>query len=423
MFEIYKINEKKFKSISFNLNFFVQLDNDMITKNAILASVISKSTKRYTTQKDIEKTLYGLYGAKYDVNIEKFGDTFNVSFMVEFINKEFLPNKEDVLEDCLKFLYEAVFNPYIENESFNIDVFEREKEFILNRIKERKDDKIKYAIERTDELVFKGEPFGNSTLGKEEDVEKISSKDIYEQYKFLIDNSYVNFVVSGNLEGYENIEKQITEVFEGKIKNSKNIEELKTTLKDLDENIEDKKLKEISEKQETTQSVLTMAMKLDEIKQKDLYTLLVYNALLGGTPNSKLFRNFREKESLAYTVRSRYNRFKNFFVIYAGIQKTNYDRAIIVLKEQLDSIKNGDISEEEISSAIESLVSDILEYKDSNIVLAKILTINLFYYKNNEVGIEEMIKSIKSVTKENIVEISKKIYIDTVYLLGGDLDA
>lgn len=423
MFEIYKINEKKFKSISFNLNFFIQLDNDMITKNAILASIISKSTKRYTTQKDIEKILYGLYGAKYDVNIEKFGDTFNVSFMVECINKEFLPNKEDVLEDCLKFLYEVVFNPYIENESFNIDVFEREKEYILNRIKERKDDKIKYAIERTDELVFEGEPFGNSTLGKEEDIEYISSKDIYEQYKVLIDNSYVNFVVSGNLEGYYDIEKQIKEVFEGKIKSTKNIEELKTTLKDLDENIEDKKLKEISEKQETTQSVLTMAMKLEQIDQKDLYTLLVYNAILGGTPNSKLFKNFREKESLAYTVRSRYNRFKNFFVIYAGIQKTNYDRAIIVIKEQLDSIKNGDVSEEEISSAIESLVSDILEYKDSNIVLAKIVTINLFYYKNNEVGIEEMIKSIKSVTKENIVEISKKIYIDTVYLLGGDLDA
>lgn len=423
MFEIYKINDSKFKSISINFNFFIQIKNEMITKNAIMSSIMSKSSNRYTTQKDIEKSLYGLYGAKYDVNIEKYGDIFNVSFMVDCINKNFLPNNEDVVEKCLEFLKEVIYNPFISNEEFNKEIFEREKEFILNKIKERKDDKIRYAIERTEEIIFKGEPFGNSILGNEEDIEKISSKDIYEQYKFLIENSYINVVISGNLNGYENIESKVREIFDGKIKNIKKIDDLKLTLNENNNINEEEKVEEIFEKQETSQSVITMAMKVDDIKKEELYSLLIYNAILGGTPNSKLFRIFREKESLAYTVRSRYNRFKNFFVIYAGIEKTNYEKSKRVLKEQLDSIKNNDITDEELSSAIDSLVSDILEYKDSNIALAKLQNINHFYYKNDKIGINEMVKGIQSVKKENIVEISKKINIDKIYLLGGDLDA
>lgn len=423
MFEIYKINDSKFKSISINFNFFVQIKNEMITKNAIMSSIMSKSSNRYTTQKDIEKALYGLYGAKYDVNIEKYGDVFNISFMVDCINKKFLPGNEDVVEKCLEFLSEVIYNPFTNNEEFNKEIFEREKEFILNRIKERKDDKIRYAIERTEEIIFDGEPFGNSILGREEDIENITSKDIYEQYKFLIKNSYINIVISGNLNGYENIDNKVREIFDDKIKNNKKIDDLKLTLKEIDNTDKKEDAKEIFEKQETSQSVITMAMKVDDITKEELYTLLVYNAILGGTPNSKLFRIFREKESLAYTVKSRYNRFKNFFVIYAGIEKTNYERAKIVLREQLDSIKNSDIIDEELNSAIDSLVSDILEYKDSNISLAKLQNINHFYYKNDEVGIDEMVKGIQSVKKENVVEISKKINIDTIYLLGGDLDA
>lgn len=423
MFEIYKINDSKFKSISINFNFFIQIENEMITKNAIMSSIMSKASNKYTTQKDMEKVLYGLYGAKYDVNIEKYGDVFNISFMVDCINKKFLPKNEDVVEKCLEFLKEVIYNPFTSNEEFNKEIFEREKEFILNKIKERKDDKIRYAIERTEEIIFKGEPFGNSILGNEEGIEKISSKDIYEQYKFLIENSYINIVISGNLNGYENIDSKIRKIFDDKIKSSKKIDDLKLTLKE-NNNINSKEdIEEVFEKQETSQSVITMAMKVDDIKKEELYSLLVYNAILGGTPNSKLFRIFREKESLAYTVRSRYNRFKNFFVIYAGIEKTNYEKAKRVLKEQLESIKNNDITEEELSSAIDSLVSDILEYKDSNIALAKLQNINHFYYKNDKIGINEMVKGIQSVKKENIVEISKKINIDKIYLLGGDLDA
>ena len=412
---IYKVNNNKFKSIYISYNFTQEVNNKKIFSSyAVLASLMAKSSKSYPTQKDIEKYLNSLYGANFDVNIEKLGDLYNLEFRIEFVNKKFIPSKEELLEKILLFLKEMIYNPA----QWTQDVFKREKDFILQRINERKDEKLKYGIQRAEELLCKDEPFGTYLYGEEDVVKNLSLKDIKDAYSTLINDS-ITVIVSGNLDGYDSIDSEIEKIFKQYDKNfNTNIENLKYNIKRQ----ENYKYEEVKEIQDTTQSVLSLGLRIKECTPKDFYVLNVYNAILGTTPSSKLFQNVREKESLAYTVRSRYYRFKDIIVIYAGINKENYKKALDVIKIQLEDIKNGNITDIEFKSARDSLLADLIEWKDSKVAMAKMKLSNLIAFKDADISIDQMREEIKNVKIEDVINISKKIEVEKVFLLGGEID-
>lgn len=412
---IYKVNNNKFKSIYISYNFTQEVnDTKIFSSYAVLASLMAKSSKSYPTQKDIEKYLNSLYGANFDVNIEKLGDLYNLEFRIEFVNKKFIPSKEELLEKILLFLKEMIYNPA----QWTQDVFKREKDFILQRINERKDEKLKYGIQRAEELLCKDEPFGTYLYGEEDVVKNLSLKDIKDAYSTLINDS-ITVIVSGNLDGYDSIDSEIEKIFKQYDKNfNTNIENLKYNIKRQ----EDYKYEEVKEIQDTTQSVLSLGLRIKECTPKDFYVLNVYNAILGTTPSSKLFQNVREKESLAYTVRSRYYRFKDIIVIYAGINKENYKKALDVIKIQLEDIKNGNITDIEFKSARDSLLADLIEWKDSKVAMAKMKLSNLIAFKDADISIDQMREEIKNVKIEDVINISKKIEVEKVFLLGGEID-
>ena len=412
---IYKVNNNKFKSIYISYNFTQEVnDTKIFSSYAVLASLMAKSSKSYPTQKDIEKYLNSLYGANFDVNIEKFGDLYNLEFRVEFVNKKFIPSKEELLEKVLLFLREMIYNPA----DWTQDILDRERDFILQRINERKDEKLKYGIQRAEELLCKDEPFGTYLYGEEDVVKNLSLKDIKDAYSTLINDS-ITVIVSGNLDGYDSIDSEIEKIFKQYDKNfNTNIENLKYNIKRQ----ENYKYEEVKEIQDTTQSVLSLGLRIKECTPKDFYVLNVYNAILGTTPSSKLFQNVREKESLAYTVRSRYYRFKDIIVIYAGINKENYSKALEVIKMQLEDMRKGNITDIEFKSARDSLLADLLEWKDSKVAMAKMKLSNLIAFKDADISIDQMREEIKNVKIEDVTEVANKIEIEKVFLLGGEID-
>lgn len=416
MSNIYKINDEKFRSVYISYNFIMPVNRKENSENAVLGSILGKSSEKYRTQKEIEKYLYGLYGADFNVNIEKLGELYNIEFRMEFVNKKFLPNKEDVLESCLQFLKEMIYHPYLVNQKFDESIVEREKLVILDKIKERKDDKLRYSVQKMEELLCYQDSFGLNLYGEEEYIRKITAGDLYKRYLSLIQNACIVVMISGNLSGYENIEEKVKEVFGSKIENDYQLQNM--VYDKVEYGISDT-IEEIKEEQDTTQSVLSIGLRIKDFEIKDYFVLNVYNTILGSTPSSKLFQIVREKESLAYTVRSRYYRFKPIFVIYAGIQLENYNKAKNLILEQLDAMEKGEISDIEFESAKESLLADLLEWKDSKVSIAKMKLSNILAFRNDCMTIEKMREEIKKVTKEDVIRIAQKIEVDKVFLLGG----
>ncbi len=412
--KIYKINDEKFKSIFVSYNFTMPVkDKSVFANNAVLGALMAKSSKEYSNQKEIEKYLNKLYGAYYDVNIDKYGDLYNLEFKIEYINRKFLPNKEDLSFSMLEFLKSMIYGPADWTEE-NID---REKKFICERINERKDEKLKYAVQRVEELLCKDEPYGNYLYGDIESVKKVDKKVLLDTYRDLI-NSNVTVIISGNLSGYEDIDKEITKIFEDKINNNNNSELSNLIINTRkNNNIE---YEEVKEYQDTAQSVLAMGYKLEELSPDDFYAFSVYNAILGTTPSSKLFQNVREKASLAYTVRSKGYRFKNMLVIYAGINKENYSKALNLINEQVEAIKKGDISDIELNSAVDSLIADFKSINDSKRSIALFTFANILAFGSDNITLDDMIKKFSNITKDDVVEIAKKVELEKVFYIGGD---
>ena len=409
--KVYKINNDKFKSIYISYNFTMEVkENSVFSNNAVLGALMAKSSRKYQTQKEIEKYLNSLYGANYDVNVEKYGDLYNLEFRIEYINKKFLPGNEDLLENILNFLKEMIYNPA----DWTDENIKREKGFILERINERKDEKLKYGVQRAEELLCKDEPFGVFLYGDQDNVQNVDKDVLKNAYSELL-KSCVTVIISGNLEGYDNIEETFNEVF-------KNIEFSSKEVTDLIYNTKresDNKTEEVKEYQDTTQSVLSLGLRIKDCTIDDFYALNLYNAILGTTPSSKLFQNVREKESLAYTVRSRYYRFKDIIVIFAGINKENYQKAVDVIKEQIEAIKTGEISKEEFESAKDSLMADLLEWKDSKIAMAKMKFANIIAFKDADITVEDMRERMSKVTLEDIIRVANLVSVEKIFVLGG----
>lgn len=411
---IYKFSDEKFKSIYISYNITCEVENtDIFSNYAVLGALMAKSSNKFKTQREIEKYLSNLYGAAYHVNIEKIGDLYNIEFITEFINKKYLPQKEELIDKVLNFLEEMLYNV----DDWSADSIQREKDFIIERINERKDEKLRYGIQRAEELLCKGEPFGSYLYGDVETVSKINKEILKEAYKNLMSNC-VTVLIVGNLDGYENVDEIIENKFSKYVKD-KSVTQLKTNV----HNDKKSEYEEVKEKQDTTQSVLSLGLRIDSNNPQDFYVLNVYNAILGTTPSSKLFQNVREKESLCYTVRSRYYRLKNIIVIYAGINKENYEKALNTINKQIEDMKNGKISDIEFATAKDSLIADLCEMNDSKIATSKMMFSNLISFKDANKSIEDMKQKISNVTKEDVVNIAKEVNVEKVFLLGGEDNA
>lgn len=405
------IQDNKFKSLLISINYILPLNEKEISKNALVALVLEQGCERYRSQKDIEKALASLYNATISTNIEKFGDNYSITLTLDILNKKYI--KKDVLEDGLEILKNIIYVPYLENGMFCKSYVDREKEALISRINELKNNKRKYAIARLEEEMFKGEAYGTNRLGKIEDVEKETPQSIYNQYLKIINKSKITVVVSGNIEGYENI----LDIVVNKLEINKEISDVESVDKTTQKI--NKTQKNIEEYEELSQSILCFGLKIKDISRDDLYKISMYNAILGETPASKLFQNVREKESLAYNASSQYLRFKGVIYIYTGINISNLDKAKKVIKSQIEDMKNGIISEEEFEAAKKHNISKLKLIKDSKEALVMYEIGNNIFFESEKVTIESIEKGIESVTKEEVIGLANKVYIDTIYLLGG----
>jgi hypothetical protein len=164
-----------------------------------------------------------------------------------------------------------------------------------------------------------------------------------------------------------------------------------------------------------SQGKLVISLNIDSNIPNLAYIASIYNAILGGGANSRLFQNVREKESLAYTTGSNYLKQKNVIFIRCGIEIENYEKALETIKVQIENLKKGEITEEDIENAkklIIASVKSITSEQDTEIT---------YYYGQELSGtfttITDYENKVNSVTKEQIVEIANSVSINTIYFL------
>ena len=409
--KLHTIETDKFKTNLMSVFLTTKLNRENVTKNAVVSSILRRGSNNMSSQEEISKKMEEMYGASFDCGLDKTGDNQVLKFYIETINDNFLPqNNENILKVALESLFDIVFNPYIENESFKEQYIEQEKNNIKHYIEGKIDNKARYALDRCVEEMYKNEPFGLYKFGYIEDLEKINGKNLYEYYKELINTCKIDIFVSGIIDN-EAIDL---------IKNNENIKKLQEreanyAMPDiLNKEIANQE-NNVTESMEVTQGKLVLGLDLKLDNEASRYDALLYNSILGGSANSKMFQNVREKAHLAYVASSSYLRYKSNIFINCGIEIGNYEKALELIRQQIDDMKTGNFTEEDIENAKTGIIASIKTIDDEQ-------DTGISYYFGQElskekISMDEYINNIQKVNKQNIIDIANRITINTIYFL------
>jgi len=216
----------------------------------------------------------------------------------------------------------------------------------------------------------------------------------------MLKNDIIDIFVVGNIES-EKIKQIFREKFKVETFKKSNYEVL------VDELPRRKKIVKHQEFDKVNQTQLTILCSLHNLSEYERqYVIRIYNEILGGSSNSMLFDNVREKNSLCYYINSDVKPYDNILFVYSGISGENIDKCTKLIKKTMKDIENGRINDEVFNSAKETIISGIIASLDNPSGI-----INT-YYAHELVGsslAEERIEKFKKISKEDVINVSKKI--------------
>lgn len=408
--ELYEIKSDKFKTKTVNVFFCDVLKEETASYNSLLTTVLKRGTAEYPSAKDLIIRGQELYDTRIYTDIDKKGELQIAGFTVSVIDEKYVKDNPRIFEDAVDLLYEVLMNPLTDNGGFKEEYLQQEKQNLCDLIDSKINNKSYYATFRCFEEMCKGEPYSVDEMGDIERIQEISAAQLYDYYRNrFLTTLPIKIFITGDVQ-QKNIE-YVQKKFEGMER--KPLQSLEETVKLLPAR---KEVKTVTEAMNVMQGKLCLGFRtMTDLTSADYYALSICNMVFGGGTESKLFQNVREKESLAYYVYSRIDKFKGLMIVASGIEAKDKDRALELVLQQLEDIKQGSISDSEFESAVNSYIDAANQMNDGQRTLAEFFLGQMLY--GAAVGLEEIIEKVKLVTREAIAEAAKKIQLDTVYFL------
>lgn len=407
---LHMVPTTKYKTNTIVLKMKAPLTQDNVTQRALLPYVLQSGTEKLSSTMQIRTFLDECYGATLHVDLSKKGEYQIITFAIDIANEKFLSDQTPLLEKAISLLGDVLLSPVKENGVFKIDIVEKEKRSLSQRIQAVNDDKMRYANLRLIQEMCKDEPYHLHVNGELEDVEGITAESLYKYYKSAVENDEIDLYVVGDIQTNEvtSLVKQFFQITDRP--------KLARGLENVD--VEVKEVKKVFDEEDVKQGKLNIGYRTYTTYQdKDYYALQVFNGVFGGFSHSKLFINVREKASLAYYAASRYESHKGLLLIMSGIEFENYEQAVKIITEQMQAMKQGEFSEEELEQTKAVILNQLLETLDTSRGLIEILYQEVV--ANFSRPFTDWFEGIKGVSKEEVISVSEKLKLDTVYFLKG----
>ena len=406
---LYYINDNKYKTVSMSMYLHRKLDKEEVTKNAVLAKVLKRGTDKYNTIKSLNTHLEELYGTLYSIDITKKANVQSICCTVSNISEKF--SSPELSCKAAGLMMEFLFEPYAPNGVFDKGYVEVEKQNLKDDIDAIINDKRSFANLRVVEHMCSGEDNAILECGYVDDIPKINNENLFNHYKSIVNTSPIDIFVVGNVDigGIVEYIKNYLDTISFDIKPI----EIKGSLKKAGEP------KYVDEVMNVNQGKLAMGFRTEIDGNNPLYyALLVGNSIYGAGAHSKLFNNVREKMSLAYYASSRLDRFNGLMIVSSGIEFSNYEKARDEIMVQLDAVKCGDFTQEDIKVAKNYIINSYKSYLDSSYLMKDFYLAMSFSGTHDT--LEDAIKKVETVTKEDVVSAFSSVNLDTVYFLKGE---
>ncbi len=372
-----------------------QLTENKIGTGNLVASAMLKGTKSYSP---IELS-QALEDNGIKIVPSSSADAFGITV---------LTTKEE-FDKTLELLNEIVNNATFDD--FEIDKIKSDK---LSAIKRGKDVPIQRAIEEYRDMIYKDTPYSISSKVLEKNIPLITRDDMLNYYKNVFNPDNMVISINGNIDQEKTVQ-ELSTIFpkkeNGKIFNySQHASQIKQITAP----------KETIQKMPTTQTAWIMLgwQTNGVLSQKDYATLQVIDAILGTGMSSRLFKDLRDQEGLAYQLGTSFspNVLKGSFLLYIGTNPATLDKAKAGLFNEIKRLKTEYVGDKELKDAKEKLLGNYVIGLETNLDKAS----NIGWYEASTRGYEfkdNYEKLINSVTDSDIIEVANK-YFTNNYILS-----
>ena len=407
------VQTKKFKNSLLSVTFLEPLTQENASRNALLPKVLRRGTRRCPDLTALSAALDDLYGGSMEPVLRKKGEVQCVGFWATALDDAFVPGGTPILEDAAALLGQLVLEPAGEAGAFLPAYVDSERENLIRKIRSQVNDKLQYSLSRLRTEMCRGEAYGLDKLGSEEEAAAITGQALYARYQELLETAPVCFYYCGSAD-FARVEAAFRKAFAPLPKNARRpIPQTRVVCEPAGP------VRRFQDAMDVTQGKLILGFRTGGSfrSREEIAQGLLFNAVYGGTTNSKLFLNVREKLSLCYFASSSLAQNKGLLQVYSGVEFANFARAEEEILAQLAACQQGQITADELETARRSVISSLRTTLDAQGRLEE-------YWLNRFVSgtrfqPEELAETVERVTLDQVVQTAYRIRLDSVYTLRG----
>ena len=405
------VRSDKFKTGTLSVQLITPINEKTASLGALLPSVLRRGTMSHPDMRSLSTALDLLYGSSIGCTVRKKGENQCIGFAASFIDDAFTPHGEKLLEPVAELMGEMLLEPVTRNGSFLAEYVDSEKANLIDAIRSLRNDKRDWAEIRLMQEMCAGEPYSILRLGDEESAGRLSHHALYRHSGALLASSRVEVIYCGSAE-QQRVEDAVLSALAALPRGAA------APLPAMEQLPPRETPRMVTEVMDVNQGKLSLGYRCTT---EDVPAMILANLIFGGTSNSKLFMNVREKLSLCYYASSSYARSKGIMTVSSGVEQKDCDRAMEEIARQLTAVQNGEWEEWEQDGALQAMLSSLTSLPDSqgaleNYYLGQIAT------DAGETP-EELTAALREVTKERIMAAARSAKLDTVYFLHGKEEA
>lgn len=402
----------QFKNTQISVHFLENASKLKTSYRSLLANILETSSKKYVTQILVSRALSQLYGAGFGTTVMRKQNIHDLTFSLSLPNDHYLDSSEDLLSEGIQFLQEMIFNPLAKDDCFHEQTFQRQQANLIAYINALQDDKQSYAALQLQKLVFNEDEVQSvPAFGDAKSLAEIKNHDLFDYYQLVLAHDRVEIYVVGDV----NANQVVNEINQWPfVDRSANSVELTNSEK------KERSFQARTENQDVVQAKLDLAYQFPtDFRNDNYYAGIVFNALFGGSPLSKLFINVRERASLAYYANSSVDIFNGLMVVQAGINSQDKEQVLTIIAKQLTDMQAGDFTDEQLVQIKKGLISNYVSSLDLERVYAsRELTNDLV---GSQISAEEWIDQIQKVSRESIMKVAKQVELQAAYFLSSEV--
>lgn len=403
------VRTDRFKTALLTVNLFVPLRKETASAYSLLTDVLMRGTEQHPTMQALNRRQDELYSLGLGAYVQKKGEAQLVTFELTCIDDIYAFDGMHVLEEGMKLLQELIFRPYTENGVFRREYVEQEKKNLSDDIRSRIDNKASYARTRCIQTMCEGEPYAVEHGGCLEEVEKLDSAALWDAYRTLLAGARVEIFYVGR-KADEDVSVLCRQYLPFSPREAAFPETKRGSVP--------AQVRRVTEQMRISQCKLSIGFRTPyTIGEGNFVKLSLFNEVFGGSPNSRLFLNVREKKSLCYYCSSAPDGLKGILLVNSGIEQRNKQAALDAILEQLEALRAGKLTEEDLETARRSLRNGYREITDSPGSVCS------WYLGRISAGctdsLEDAAEALETVSVADVVKVANDLQLDTVYYLEG----